>query len=532
MKKQAHSHRHFILLTGIIGFSFFGFQVSEAIDQPPTVTTQSVSGIGTTMATGNGNITDMGDPNPEQYGICWSTSSSPTTGDNKTEEGNASATGPFTSILTGLSPYTTYYVRAYATNSAGTSYGNEVSFSTNATLTTATTQAVSGIKATKATGNGTITAMGVPDPSHHGICWNTTGSPLTSDNKTDEGPVSETGAFTSEITGLNPETTYYARAYVTNKAGTTYGIVLSFSTPAASPATISTQDVTNIETTTATGNVYITDLGDPHPEQYGICWNTAGSPTTGDNKTEEGSVSATGAFTSELTELNPNTTYYARAYAINLAGTSYGAEVSFTTEDIVLPEIAFTEISSEGVESLNTSNLQVELSGAFTEDVSVAFAISGTATGGGTDHNLGDGMLIISAGETSNIITIAGIVDDNLVEGDETVIVTLSNPVNANLGINSVHTYTIRDNDATSGLDNISAQEIEVFPNPCTDRISILGTEKNIMLTITNISGQMVIKTRYNQGDKLDISHLQNGIYFIHIGHKEGTTGTIRIIKQ
>ena len=75
--------------------------------------------------------------------------------------------------------------------------------------------------------------------------------------------------------------------------------------------------------------------------------------------------------------------------------------------------------------------------------------MTGTATGGGTDYTLADGTLTISAGDASEVITIGGIVDDLLAELDETVIVTLSNPVNATLGADNIHTYTINDNDAT-----------------------------------------------------------------------------------
>ena len=102
----------------------------EAQLSAPTVTTQDVTAITTTTATGNGTITDLGSPNPTAHGICWNTSGNPTTADNHTDEGAASATGPFTASMTGLSPNTTYYVRAYATNTAGTVYGNEVSFLT------------------------------------------------------------------------------------------------------------------------------------------------------------------------------------------------------------------------------------------------------------------------------------------------------------------------------------------------------------------------------------------------------------------
>jgi len=97
----------------------------------PTVTTQAVSSITSTTATGNGYITALGTPNPTAYGVCWGTSVNPdVTLATKTTQGAASATGAFTSPITGLTPGTTYHVRAYATNTAGTSYGDDVTFTT------------------------------------------------------------------------------------------------------------------------------------------------------------------------------------------------------------------------------------------------------------------------------------------------------------------------------------------------------------------------------------------------------------------
>lgn len=104
----------------------------------PAVTTQAVTDIGTTTATGNGNVTVLGAPNLTQHGVCWSTSTNPTIAlPTKTEQGAKNTTGAFTSNITGLTPNTTYYVRAYGTNSEGTSYGGQVSFdNTPTTLST------------------------------------------------------------------------------------------------------------------------------------------------------------------------------------------------------------------------------------------------------------------------------------------------------------------------------------------------------------------------------------------------------------
>ena len=94
----------------------------------PTVTTQAVLNIGTTTATGNGNITDLGASNPTAYGVVWSTALNPTTANSVSDLGAASATGAFTAPITGLTPGMLYHVRAFAANTAGTSYGADVTF--------------------------------------------------------------------------------------------------------------------------------------------------------------------------------------------------------------------------------------------------------------------------------------------------------------------------------------------------------------------------------------------------------------------
>lgn len=104
------------------------------------------------------------------------------------------------------------------------------------------TQAVSDIEPTKATANGTILNYGSPIITHYGVCWNTTGTPTTLNSKTDKGYASETGAFTSDITGLTPNTTYYLRAYSTNTVGTSYGEQVSFTTTQAIPSGTGTSE--------------------------------------------------------------------------------------------------------------------------------------------------------------------------------------------------------------------------------------------------------------------------------------------------
>jgi hypothetical protein len=123
-----------------------GFTAGQTytIAQPPAVTTEAATAIGAATATGNGTLTNLGLPNPTSHGVCWSTNANPTTADNAADKGTASATGAFTAAITGLSPNTTYHVRAYATNLYGTVYGADVSFATQARQFTLTANATNG----------------------------------------------------------------------------------------------------------------------------------------------------------------------------------------------------------------------------------------------------------------------------------------------------------------------------------------------------------------------------------------------------
>jgi phosphodiesterase/alkaline phosphatase D-like protein len=102
----------------------------------PTVSTQVITDVTTSSAASGGNVTDEGLGTVTTKGVCWSTSPGPTIADNTTNDG--SGLGAFSSSITGLSPITTYYVRAYATNSAGTGYGAQRSFTTNSETITVT----------------------------------------------------------------------------------------------------------------------------------------------------------------------------------------------------------------------------------------------------------------------------------------------------------------------------------------------------------------------------------------------------------
>jgi uncharacterized protein (TIGR02145 family) len=314
--------------TNSAGTAYGNQQVFSTLAEPvlPTVTTAPVTDITQTTATSGGTVYSDGGAPVTARGVCWSTSPNPTTGNNYTTDGTG--TGTFISYLTGLSPNTTYYVRAYATNSVGTAYGNQEVFTTlqTVTLPTVTTDPATSITQTTATSGGNVTSAGGGTVTARGVCWATTPSPTLSNSYTVNG--SGTGTFISNLTGLTPGTLYYVRAYATNSAGTGYGNEVSFTTLSNLPS-VTTTDASGITATAATTGGNVTGDGGSPVTARGVCYNTAPNPTLANSYTANGS--GLGVFTSNLTGLTPSTLYYVRAYATNANGTAYGNEISFTT---------------------------------------------------------------------------------------------------------------------------------------------------------------------------------------------------------
>ncbi len=208
-------------------------------NEPPTVTTSQITDITQSTATGGGEVTSDGGTDVTARGVVWSrTSNAPTIDDNDGKTADGTGTGIFSSNLTGLSPGADYYVRAYATNSEGTSYGNVITFSTSPGPPTVTTSEISNITQNTASGGGEVTLTGGSDVTARGVVWSIYTEPSLEkyDGKTEDS--TGTGTFTSAITGLTAATTYYVRAYATNSVGTVYGNEVGFTTlsdPAPDP---------------------------------------------------------------------------------------------------------------------------------------------------------------------------------------------------------------------------------------------------------------------------------------------------------
>jgi hypothetical protein len=323
----------------------------------PLVTTLPVSDLMVTEATSGGNIVNTGFTEVTARGICWSTNQNPTTADSKTSEG-AGTGGSFTSKATGLLANTTYYMRAYATNGAGTAYGNQVSFKTYQSIVfpTITTTVASNIGANTAASGGNITQTGGAPVTARGICWSTNQNPTITDGKTTEG--SGTGQFASQAINLLPGTTYYIRAYATNSSGTGYGNQVTVITTKTVPV-ITTKAISDISAMGGVSGGTITATGGSNITEKGICWGESPNPTVSDNVINSGTGQQ--AFTSAIIKAIPNTTYYVRAYAKNETGIGYGDEKSFKTSE------------AQYFQSFETGTIPVGWSGTWTSNSSNAY---------------------------------------------------------------------------------------------------------------------------------------------------------------
>jgi uncharacterized protein (TIGR02145 family) len=310
-------------------------------EELPTLNTLPVIQVSSSHVSSGGNITSDGNAKVIERGVVWSSISNPSLESNTGKTNDGEGIGEFSSEITDLEPGTTYFISAYATNSEGTAYGNELQFTTSIDLPGLTTTTITEITSHSAKGGGNITNDGGAEITARGIVWHTGANP-DMDNftgKVDAG--NGLGSFENDLTDLIPGTSYFVRAYAVNEEGMAYGNEVEFKTLAVL-AQVATGEVSDVKTDSAAIAGNVLDDGGAVVTDRGMVWGLEENPTLENNAGILSRGEGIGEFSLILTGLTPATDYFARAYAINEIGISYGEQVAFTTLQAIFPPTVIT----------------------------------------------------------------------------------------------------------------------------------------------------------------------------------------------
>lgn len=334
--------------------------IITTLDGLAVVKTDSVGTITATGFTAYGTVVSDCDIPVTARGFCYSTNQYPTLEDDFVTIGKG--LGSYQGNIRNLQIGTTYYIRAYATNETGTTYGKQIQVTTKDGLPIVVTQTTNST-ATTIYIQGEITESWGYDVSERGFVY----SQLVSEPTTDEIKINTgkgKGQFNTVIKNLLPETKYYVRAYAINENGTSYGKVVQITTTDGK-ASITIGNIEDIKSVTAKSLVTVTDLGGASTlESCGLCWSTNPNPTIEDSVFVVNGKQVKTGYSCYLSKLKPNTTYYVRAFATTDITTNYSTQQTFTTKD-GLPTIITTSIGDNVTASTAISGGQVVDDGGF-----------------------------------------------------------------------------------------------------------------------------------------------------------------------
>lgn len=332
------------------------------------LSTNTATSITAISAVSGGVFTnDYGKP-VTQKGSCWSLTTEPTLDDSCSQDG--SGLDPFTSNLSELVADTTYYIRAYATNADGVTYGDEKSFSTLSGRPTVGQVTITDITALSVAVTLQVTDDGGAAISDRGLCWRLVSSPISEQSCISSGE--GTGSVQHTLTNLQAGTDYFTYGYATNQVTTVYGSETEFLTRDGVIA-FGTLSVSDVTVNGARIGVSIQDDGGSVIFQRGICYALTENPDLDDSCVQSGE--GLGSYSIDLNNLQPGTTYYVRAYATNQIGSGFGDQMTFTT-GTTPPRVNTIEVSGISTTSATISGDVTTEGSATVTNRGICFSVS------------------------------------------------------------------------------------------------------------------------------------------------------------
>lgn len=426
----------------------YTFPTFTELQSAPSVTTGDPSNVTATTADVSGSVTGLGVPNPTEHGFVWSTSANPTTASSKINLGAKDAVGGFSTVLTGLSAGSTYHVRAYATNTVDTAYGEDKTFNFGR-LPAVTTGLASNILGTTATVGGEVTDAGIPNITQYGHVWSTSVNPTMANNKTTLGAKTSIGTYSSNLTGLSGGTTYYVRAYATNSSDNIYD---NTDTVYGNQITITTIPAPIVNLTSPTNGTLNYSING-----YTLTFPTIAIRATGTNTTQirglvNGNVKSATASTSYSYDWVPSA---GGTYAIKAQGMNAGfGWTDSNTRTVILepgdPTVTITSpvdgadfylgdtitVNATGINCSNMIGYYKPVSGT---DTQISKLYSNTYSGTFQPTVAGDYIITVKGNNTPDPS------DPGAQTYTKTITISVINPFDGSSASNDLRIYSVRD---------------------------------------------------------------------------------------
>ena len=499
----------------------------------PTATSVAATSITTTGALLNGTVLANNLSSTVTFNYGTTTSYGNTVSATPAAVSGTTSTA-VTSTLSGLTANTLYHYRVAATNTLGTTYGSDLTFTTLSGIPTATTNAATSVTLTGAALNGTVNAGSLSTTVTFNYGTSTSyGTTVSATPATVTGSTST--AVTSTLSGLTANTLYHYRVVATNTAGTTYGSDLTFTTISGIP-TATSAAATSITSTEAVlnGAVNAGSLSTTVTFNYGTS-TSYGKTVSATPGTATGSAST--AVTSALSGLTANTLYHFRVVAANTAGTTYGSDLTFTTLSAGCIDI-FEPNATQAVSKAITVNADNTATISSSSDIdwfkfsnttaTTKIKVTVTNIPTGTDYDL---KLYNASGTQIGSSTNTG-------TSPETILYNTTVVGSYYIKVFPWSGYSATCYTFNASLSNVNFKSLEVaadiskealsvliYPNPASDNVHLqlnAGTNTQVAVRLVDMLGHQWLTKQYDllEGENdfsLDVSNLKKGLYFIEV---------------